>query len=98
MNLNDLRDPNSLDEEDDYQENKQEEGTLRIPIIMVLVVILSYTALGGLLFQKFEGWPYMEAFYFCFITMATIGFGDYVPTKQVYIFIVLIYIIFGLAL
>uniref|UniRef100_A0A1I7SHY2 Ion_trans_2 domain-containing protein n=2 Tax=Bursaphelenchus xylophilus TaxID=6326 RepID=A0A1I7SHY2_BURXY len=97
MNLNDLRDPNSLDEEDEefVDENKQ---PLRIPILMVLVVILSYTALGGLLFQKFEEWPYMEAFYFCFITMATIGFGDYVPTKQMYIVITLCYIIFGLAL
>jgi potassium channel subfamily K protein len=44
---------------------------------MVLVVILSYTALGGFLFSKIEGWTYMEAFYFCFISMATIGFGEW---------------------
>ncbi|CAD5216529.1 unnamed protein product [Bursaphelenchus okinawaensis] len=97
MNLNDLRDPTSLDEEDE-EYNEEPKEPLRIPILMVLCVILSYTALGGLLFQKFEEWPYMEAFYFCFITMATIGFGDYVPTKQMYTFITLIYIIFGLAL
>ncbi|KAI6174743.1 TWiK family of potassium channels protein 7 [Aphelenchoides fujianensis] len=87
---------NTLPEEE--VEDPGQKQPLRIPIVMVLVVILSYTALGGLLFQKFEGWPYMEAFYFCFITTATIGFGDYVPTKQVYIFFTMIYIIFGLAL
>ncbi|KAI6202404.1 TWiK family of potassium channels protein 7 [Aphelenchoides besseyi] len=90
INLNDMT--------EEIEEEPNPKQPLRIPILMVLVVILSYTALGGLLFQKFEGWPYMEAFYFCFITMATIGFGDYVPTKQVYIFFTMIYIIFGLSL
>lgn len=25
-----------------------------------------------------EGWSYMESFYFAFITLSTVGFGDYV--------------------
>ncbi len=49
------------------------EDELRIPVIMVMLVLVTYTALGGLLFRMWEGWPYFEAFYFCFITMATIG-------------------------
>jgi hypothetical protein len=28
-----------------------------------------------------EGWDYWEAFYFIFITMTTIGFGDFVPVR-----------------
>uniref|UniRef100_A0A914RHG3 Potassium channel domain-containing protein n=2 Tax=Ascarididae TaxID=6250 RepID=A0A914RHG3_PAREQ len=40
---------------------------------MVLFVLVAYTAIGGLLFQSWEGWPYFDAFYFCFITMATVG-------------------------
>ncbi|KAI6171137.1 TWiK family of potassium channels protein 7 [Aphelenchoides bicaudatus] len=91
INLNDIT-------EEEIEEEPNTKQPLRIPILMVLVVILSYTALGGLLFQKVEGWSYMEAFYFCFISMATIGFGDYVPTKQMYIFLTMLYIIFGLSL
>ncbi|CAD6189003.1 unnamed protein product [Caenorhabditis auriculariae] len=47
---------------------------------------------------SWEGLQYFEAFYFCFITMATVGFGDIVPTEQVYMFFTMAYIIFGLSL
>lgn len=40
---------------------------------MVLFVLVAYTAIGGLLFRAWEGWQYFDAFYFCFITMATVG-------------------------
>lgn len=40
---------------------------------MVFFVLVAYTALGGLIFQQCENWPYFDAFYFCFITMTTVG-------------------------
>ncbi|VDN01927.1 unnamed protein product [Thelazia callipaeda] len=49
------------------------EDELRIPVVMVLFVLVAYTAIGGLLFRAWEGWQYFDAFYFCFITMATVG-------------------------
>ena len=88
--------PNPISEDDDSEASSEDE--LRIPIVMVMFVLVGYTALGGLLFQIFEGWPYFEAFYFCFITMATIGFGDLVPSEQVYMFFTMAYIVVGLAL
>ncbi|CAD5216805.1 unnamed protein product [Bursaphelenchus okinawaensis] len=89
---------NEIPPNEDDEPMQPDGQPLRIPILMVLVVILSYTALGGLLFHKYEGWPYLEAFYFCFITMATIGFGDYVPSVNMNIAMAMTYIIFGLAL
>ncbi|GMT06359.1 hypothetical protein PENTCL1PPCAC_28533 [Pristionchus entomophagus] len=89
INLNDM----SSDDE-----STMEERELRIPVFMVLLVLLAYTAIGGYLFKSWEDLPYFEAFYFCFITMATVGFGDIVPTEQVYMFFTMLYIIFGLSL
>jgi hypothetical protein len=52
MNLNDMT-------EEIEEEEQNPKQPLRIPILMVLVVILAYTALGGLLFQvclEFFNW------------------------------------------
>ncbi|XP_030055119.1 potassium channel subfamily K member 16-like [Microcaecilia unicolor] len=57
-----------------------------------------------MIFSYVEGWSYGEGFYFAFISLSTIGFGDYVigtdPNKHyisVYRSLAAIWIIFGLA-
>ncbi|KAK5879907.1 hypothetical protein CesoFtcFv8_022983 [Champsocephalus esox] len=60
---------------------------------------------GALAFSHFEGWSFFHAFYYCFITLTTIGFGDYVAlqnehalqTKPEYVAFSFIYILTGLA-
>ncbi|XP_003404252.2 potassium channel subfamily K member 17 [Loxodonta africana] len=39
--------------------------------------LLLFLLLPPLLFSYMEGWNYMEGFYFAFITLSTVGFGDY---------------------
>lgn len=34
------------------------------------------------LFTYFEDWPYVRSVYYSFVTLTTIGFGDFVPTFQ----------------
>lgn len=34
-----------------------------------------------IVFQMQEGWDLSQAIYFCFITLSTIGFGDFVAGK-----------------
>ena len=40
-----------------------------------------FLSCGSYVFTHYEKWSFFEAFYFCFITMTTIGFGDIVPSK-----------------
>ena len=55
-------------------------------------------------FAHHEGWEYLDAFYYCFITLTTIGFGDFVAlqkgqvlqNKPEYVAFSLIFILFGL--
>lgn len=60
---------------------------------------------GAYIFSSYEGWTYFDAFYYCFITLTTIGFGDYVAlqndhalqNKPGYMAMSVVFILFGLA-
>ncbi|KAK3093434.1 hypothetical protein FSP39_015687 [Pinctada imbricata] len=48
---------------------------------MILIVSLGLTMLFGLpalVFSEVEKWDFLEGLYYCFVTLSTIGFGDYV--------------------
>lgn len=44
-----------------------------VPVLWILLIIVGYTALGGLILPRYENWTFEESFYFSFITMSTIG-------------------------
>lgn len=77
---------------------------------MDLIVVCSLLssaciAIGAWVFSCYEGWTYFDSVYYCFITLVTIGFGDFVALQKddalenhpEYVLFVLFFIVFGLA-
>ena len=57
-----------------------------VPVTSCLAVLAVYITFGTILFSTWEGWSYMDGAYFCFISLLTIGFGDFVPGLFVCLF------------
>uniref|UniRef100_K7FBV4 Potassium channel subfamily K member 16-like n=1 Tax=Pelodiscus sinensis TaxID=13735 RepID=K7FBV4_PELSI len=88
-----------------YAKGMKKKKIKFLTLLFFLVMgILVFLCLPSFVFQVAEGWSYSEGVYFAFITLSTIGFGDYVVGKQpdrnyppYYRSLVAIWIIFGLA-
>ena len=74
-------------------------------LIIVCMNMSSMVLFGGALaFSYYEGWGLIDSFYYCFITLTTIGFGDFVAlqtdnslqSRADYVAFTLIFILFGL--
>lgn len=78
----------------------------QVPVTVSLLLVIGYLALGALLFTLWErDWTYLVGFYFCFVTLSTIGFGDYVPgtsldawASQAKLVLCALYLLVGLSL
>jgi len=69
-----------------------------LPPIIALVIAFLYILLGAFIYTRWEDWTYFEAFYFTFISLCTIGFGDVVPDHPKNLMATGVYLVFGLAL
>jgi len=53
---------------------------------------------GAAVFHYVEGWAWIDAFYFCVMTLTTIGYGDFVPQTDIGKLFNIFYVILGLGL
>ncbi|KAM7289679.1 potassium channel subfamily K member 4, partial [Ixodes scapularis] len=71
-------------------------------LTFLLPWLVVFMLLPAGIFMYMEQWSYLEGLYYCFVTLATIGFGDYVagnkdlPYLWIYKTGVVLWIIFGL--
>lgn len=74
------------------------DDEFNLPISLAFFILILYMLGGATFFWFSEGWHFFDAFYFVFVSMSTIGFGDYVPNHPIRMMCSIIYLIFGLSL
>ncbi|KAF9114116.1 Potassium channel [Mortierella sp. AM989] len=82
-----------------FEEEQQVKATIKRTMIIRMVTLWIVLWFGGAgVFCAFEKWTYLESLYFCYVTLTTIGFGDYVPTEPGSIEFWNIYVFVGLTI
>ncbi|XP_077007936.1 potassium channel subfamily K member 3 [Tamandua tetradactyla] len=85
-------------------------GLRRADVSMANMVLIGFFScistlcIGAAAFSYYERWTFFQAYYYCFITLTTIGFGDYVAlqkdealqTQPQYVAFSFVYILTGL--
>jgi len=96
----------------EYEDWEEVDITKPVPLWICLLLVFGILFGGAFMFIQTQKWNFLNSIYFCFITLSTIGFGDFVPknknnqnigltedqTELVNIGITAIYMIFGLSL
>ncbi|XP_013392005.1 uncharacterized protein LOC106159768 [Lingula anatina] len=97
--LTDVEDNEETESEVDKKNTPYEiDENFNIPIVFALLLVIVYILVGAIIYIQWEEWSYLEAFYFIFISISTIGLGDVTPQHPLYFLISSIYIFLGLSL
>lgn len=59
----------------------QRKAQITCTAIFIVWGVLVHLVIPPFVFMVTEGWDYIEGLYFSFITITTIGFGDFVAGK-----------------
>jgi hypothetical protein len=49
-------------------------------LLGAIAALTLFLGIGAAIFNIWEDWSFFNSFYFCFVTMTTIGFGDMTPS------------------
>ena len=65
---------------------------------VLLSLAITVVTVGTVVFHLLEKWSWIDSFYFTIITLATIGYGDLVPTTPVGKLVTVIFVIVGVGI
>ena len=57
-----------------------------VPSTTCLYAMTIYLVAGTVMFAEWEGWNYLDSLYFCFTSLAKIGFGDLVAGASMHLY------------
>ncbi|KAK7598163.1 hypothetical protein V9T40_006398 [Parthenolecanium corni] len=74
--------------------------TISIPIWLAAIVLVTYITGGAFIFNVIEKWTLLDSWYFCFLSLVTIGFGSFTPGRMenISMMVTSAYILIGMAL
>ncbi|XP_059046912.1 potassium channel subfamily K member 15-like [Achroia grisella] len=58
--------------------------SITVPLSVCVFILVGYIMFGSMIFGMWEQWDQLDGAYFCFISLSSIGFGDFVPGERVY--------------
>ena len=61
----------------------------------LLVLYAALLLIGTVFYTRAEGWSVLDALYFCVVTLATVGYGDFAPRTSVGKVFTIVYILIG---
>lgn len=101
-----IKEIDSLSCTDNESKTSMHGWSILAPILLCLTIMFLYICLGTFALYKLENWNVLDGFYFCFMSLTTIGFGDMVPGSDPFshyessttIWFCSIYIMSGMAL
>jgi len=59
------------------------------------IILVTYYALGSVVYDEIEGWPLIDSSYFLTVTITTVGYGDLTPTTDVGKMFTVVYALVG---
>ena len=62
--------------------NTEVSNTANLVVLFGLLSMVVTVCSGAFIFSHYEKWSYFKSLYYCFITVTTIGFGDYVALQD----------------
>ena len=77
---------NNTDGRRNSQTSDDDLDNWKPPVYYVMLILaiaaIVIACIASAVYTPVEGWSYFESLYFCFVTFATIGFGDYVVSQN----------------
>ena len=73
-------------------------GSKDLDYYVLLSFAITVITVGTIVFHLLEKWSWVDSFYFTIITLATIGYGDLVPTTAVGKLVTVIFVIIGVGI
>jgi hypothetical protein len=71
----------------------------RDPAFQVLMLTTLLVLAAGTIFYHFvEGWRWLDSLYFCVMTLATVGYGDFAPKTDLGKIFTMLYVFIGIGL
>ncbi len=64
----------------------------------LFLVVFLLLFIGTIFYMHFEKWRFIDSLFFCVVTLATVGYGNLVPTTDITKIFTMVYIVIGISI